>query len=45
MGSLTWCAARFANGLDGREKLLVHKSMEVGENARLHVLDLLWGNI
>ncbi len=44
-GKFNMVCCKICNELDGREKLLVHKSMEVGENARLHVLDLLWGNI
>ncbi len=44
-GKLKMVHYKICNEFHGREKLLVHKSMEVGGSARLHVLDSLWGNI
>ncbi len=44
-GKLKMVHYKICNEFHGREKLLVHKSMEVGGSARLHVLDSLWGDI
>jgi hypothetical protein len=44
-GKFKMVCYKICNEFDGREKLLVHRSMEVEGSVRLHILDSLRGNI